>query len=71
MKTAIVTDVTSVIDFLDRYYRKERYTGRGKEYAAYLLKSHQEDFERDGFDCISRHDSVTGQPVMFVKGIIR
>lgn len=55
----------SIADFLNRYYRPERYTGRGEEYAATLLQSHQEDFKRDGYDIISHHDSVTGRTVAY------
>jgi hypothetical protein len=56
----------SVDDFLARYYKPERYGGRGEEYATILRESHQADFERDGFDIISRHDSVTGQMVAYL-----
>ena len=55
----------SVADFLDRFYRPDRYRGRGEEYAAVLLASHIRDFEANGYDIISRHDSVTGQVVAF------
>lgn len=55
----------SVADFLDRYYRPDRYTGRGEEYAAVVLASHEKDFARDGYTIISHHDSVTGQVVAF------
>lgn len=63
-----VTDVATVAEFLRRYYKPDRYTGRGAEYAAVLLASHQADFDRDGFDIISHHDSVTGQVVAFYGG---
>ena len=56
---------TSVADFLARYYKPARYTGRGKEYAAGLLASYEAEFERDGYTFISRHDSVTGNYVAF------
>lgn len=55
----------SVEDFLERYYKPDRYHGRGEEYAAVLLASHQADFEQHGYDIISHHDSVTGQVVAF------
>lgn len=50
----------SVADFLARYYKAERYTLRGEAYAAVMLASHEADFENDGYDDISRFDSVTG-----------
>ncbi|MDX9863227.1 MAG: hypothetical protein RBT34_00325 [Anaerolineaceae bacterium] len=55
----------SVADFLARYYKTDRYHGRGKEYAAILLASYEKDFAKDGFCFISRHDSKTGQVVSF------
>jgi len=56
---------TSVEDFLDRYYLPARYRGRGAEYAASVLASHQRDFSQRGFDIISRHESVTGEVVAY------
>lgn len=67
LKDSIVRDVKTVKEFLARYYKPDRYTGRGKEYAAHLLLSHEEDFEKDGYDCISKHDSVTGRFVTLAK----
>lgn len=58
-------EATSVIDFLEKYYKKDRYTGRGAEYAAALLASHEKDFREYGYDIISHHDSVTGEVVAF------
>jgi len=55
----------SVADFLDRYYLPARYRGRGADYAAAVLASHQSDFEAHGYDIISRHESVTGEVVAF------
>lgn len=56
----------SVSDFLDRYYRRERYTGRGAEYASGLLASYEKDFSEEGICWISHHDSVTGDVVSFL-----
>lgn len=64
-KSYKVNDVNSVAEFLDRYYKKDRYTGRGKEYAAAVLKSHEKCFEVDGVDWISKHESRTGEVVAF------
>ena len=62
-----VNDVNTPADFLARYYRPERYTERGEEYAAVLLASYTSDYERDGFVIISHHDSVTGKIVAMYK----
>lgn len=64
-KSDRVTDVKTVAEFLDRYYRPDRYTGRGEEYAAVVLKSHEKDFNELGVDWISKHDSLTGSVVSF------
>jgi len=53
----------SIEDFLDRYYKPQRFRERGEEYAAVLIASHQADFDRHGYDIISHHDSVTGRVV--------
>jgi len=58
-------EAKSVKDFLKKFYKTDRYAGRGKEYAATLLKSYEEEFKRDGFCAISRHDSNTGTIVAF------
>ncbi len=58
-------EADSVEDFLNRYYKPTRYTGRGKAYAKGLLKSHQQAFEKYGYDIISRHDSMRGEVVAY------
>lgn len=63
----IVTDVDNVEKFLDKYYRKDRYAGRGLDYANAVLQSHQESLSRFGHTLISRHDSILGQAVWFYK----
>ena len=59
-------DAESVTDFLARYYRRERYAGRGADYAACLLRSYEGDFEELGICWISHHDNVTGDVVSFL-----
>lgn len=63
-----VDDVKTPEEFLNKYYRPERYTGRGKEYAEYLLAHYKEDFETYGFVVISHFDSVTGKVVSLFAG---
>lgn len=60
-----VNDVETVEAFLNRYYRPDRYTGRGDDYAASLLASYRHEFVERGFVFISHHDSVTGRTVAF------
>ena len=62
-----VTDVNSVEEFLDKYYKRRRYTGRGEEYAAGLLKSYKGTMSRRGWIFISHHDSNTGEIVSFYQ----
>lgn len=64
-KQYAVKDVSTVEQFLKQYYKAERYTGRGSEYAAVLLASYKEDLANNGFVLISHHDSVTGKCVSF------
>ena len=64
-KRCKVTDVKTVAEFLDRYYKKDRYTGRGKEYTATVLNAHEKVFEGFGVDWISKFESVTGEVVSF------
>jgi hypothetical protein len=59
------SDVSTVEQFLSRYYKPERYTGRGEEYAAGLLATYQREVEQSDFCFISHHDSVTGSIVSF------
>lgn len=52
LKTAFLVyhvEANSVADFLARYYKPERYTGRGEDYAACLLASHEEHLAEEGF----------------------
>ena len=55
----------SVSDFLERYYKPDRYHGRGESYAQSLLESYEQEFAKHGFCFISYHDSVTGRIVAF------
>lgn len=59
-------DATSLEDFMSRYYKPDRYTGRGEEYAVGLLASYREELNRDGIAWICYHDSVTGEHVSYV-----
>jgi hypothetical protein len=55
----------SVEDFLSRFYKPERFHGRGEDYAARLIQSYTEEFDTFGMCYISRHDSVTGKVVAY------
>ena len=54
-------EAESVKDYLDKYYKKARYIGRGAAYAAALLKSYEAEYEKFGYVCTSLHDNVTGE----------
>ena len=58
-------EAENIADFLQRYYKPERYQDRGEEYMACLLASHENDLLRYGYDIISRYDSVTGRVVAY------
>jgi len=63
----IAVQAESVEDFLNKYYKHDRFRGRGEEYTDVLIKSYQEEFDRRGFTFISQHDSNTGRMVAFCK----
>lgn len=58
-------EATSVEDFMDRYYKAERYIGRGEVYALLLLQSYKNELRDKGFTFISQHDSITGRIVSY------
>lgn len=60
-----VKNCKTIEEFLEKYYKHERYQGRGEKYAESLLNNHKEVFLQEGVDWISHHDSVTGQVVSF------
>ena len=64
-KKYIVSDVSSISEFCNRYYKDNRYNGRGKEYAACCLKSNIEHFNKYGYTFITHHDSRTGEVVSY------
>ena len=61
-----VKDCDSIEEFLDKYYKHERYRGRGKEYADALLSGSKEHVGQYGYDLISRHDNVSGRTVTYI-----
>ena len=63
----IVTDVSSIEEFVDRYYKKDRLNAE-KGRRERLIESRKRDVARCGDCLISRHDSVTGEAVWFVGG---
>ena len=60
-----VEDCELLEEFMDKYYKHERYKGRGKEYAYNLFMSHRDYLLKYEFDFISKHDSITGRVVSF------
>ena len=65
MKEQYEVYADSVEDLLNRYYKADRYTGRGEVYAKLLLEGYQNDLRDHGHCFISLHDSVTGKPVTY------
>jgi len=63
----IVVQAESVENFLDKYYKYDRFRGRGEEYTNILLKSYQEEYDRRGFTFISQYESNTGRIISFIK----
>jgi len=66
-KDCQVTDVTTLEEFLLKYYKHERYLGRGEEYAAVVLASHRADYEEYGMDWMGPFESITGSAVSFYR----
>lgn len=60
-----IVKADSVEDFLSRYYKPDRYTSRGNDYAKTLLCSYKKDYKDRGYCFTSAHDSVTGKIVVF------
>ena len=58
-------EADSVEDFLNKYYKPERYTDRGEEYAQYLLQQYKEELKEKGYCFISGHDCVMGRAVAY------
>lgn len=59
----------SVAEFLSKYYKRDRYTGRGSNYAESLLRSYQQQADKNGYCFISHHDSSTGEVVSFYPNL--
>lgn len=55
----------SVEDYLDRYYKHDRYKGRGSEYASYLLDDYRSIFAERGYIMTSHFDNVTGADIFW------
>lgn len=66
----VVTDCSSLSEFLDRYRRAERYKGRdgkdwGEDYSLRSYNSHQNDLLMHDITWISPYESVTGKTVAY------
>lgn len=57
----------SVEDFLSRYMKPERFTGRGQDYVDHIIKSYTDELEKYGFCFITHHSSVTGKEIAFYE----
>ena len=64
-------DTVNAESFLDKCYKPDRFRGRGEEYAKTLIRSYEDELERNGFAIISHHDSLSGRTaVMLAPEII-
>lgn len=54
-----------ITDFCNKYYKYDRYTGRGKEYIECCIKHHTEQLDKYGYTILSSHDNVTGDTVAY------
>lgn len=66
----VVTDCSSLSEFLDKYRRADRYKARdgkdwGEDYSKRLYNSHQNDLLIEGITWISPYESNTGQTVAY------
>jgi len=61
-----VKDCQTVAEFAFKYRKKERFSGRGKEYEKAILASHHEEIASRGWTSISKHDNVTGELITFI-----
>lgn len=66
-----VNNCDTVEEFLYKYYKHERFTGRGADYEKSLINSYSKDIENRGYTLISKHDSVTGDVVAFVTKSVK
>ena len=66
-KKYAVTDVTSVDEFMDRYYKPGRMTDEhgGPGCRERLIAGSEQEFAEDGFCWIATHDNVTGRIVAY------
>lgn len=55
----------SLEEFLEKHTKHDRHAGRGAEYVAVRIKSHQEDVDKYGFTFITHHDSKSGETVAY------
>lgn len=60
-----IEDCDTLEEFMDKYYKHERYKGRGEIYAHSLFMSNRIHLLETGYVIISHHDSVNGRIVSF------
>lgn len=63
----LIVRAKSVEEYLDKYYKQNRYKGRGEEYAKVLLNSYKSEYKERGYVCTSHHDNVTGKLIAWPK----
>lgn len=61
-----VKDCKNITEFCEKYYKSSRFTERGVEYVKECIKSHKEDYIKNGYTILSHHESKTGGCVSFI-----
>ena len=64
-------DCKDVYEFAYKYRKPDRFVLRGKKYVDSVMKTHNDDLEKRGYTCISRHDNVTGEIIFYIKSARR
>jgi hypothetical protein len=62
-------EANSLEEFLEKHTKHSRHAGRGSEYVAIRIASHQEDIDKYGFTFITHHDSKSGEIVAYYPSI--
>lgn len=69
MTTVTLPSYDDLYAFLKRWYKRERFEGRNdgdfSDYSHIVAKSRMSELEVHGWDLISRHESNTGETLIF------
>ena len=65
MNTTIDPGTMTVREFVEKFQKHERLHGRGDDYAECVIASSEDQFRLHGYTIISRHESITGEPIWY------